>query len=71
MNAKESRELCGRGCKHWSYDMDGDYCAHPKSFEIAPTFGASTNRMSLEGHCAGGWDDPSKNTRALYEARHK
>lgn len=42
---------CDRSCKFWTYDMDGAYCTHPKSFEIAPTFGAGTNRMSVEGHC--------------------
>lgn len=42
---------CDRSCKFWAYDMDGDFCCHPKSFEIAPSFGASTNRMGLEGHC--------------------
>lgn len=62
-----SREMCGRSCKHWCYDMDGQFCAHPKSFEIVPTFGAGVNRMSLEGHCMGGYDDPAQNTRALWE----
>lgn len=42
---------CDRSCKWWHYDMDGVFCGHPKSFEIAPVFGASTNRMGLEGHC--------------------
>ena len=69
MDTRTSRELCGRKCRHWAYDMDGDYCAHPKSFEISPTFGCSTNRMSLEGHCMGGYDDVSKNTLVLFEPK--
>lgn len=67
-STRGSRMLCDQGvCKHHAYDMDGAYCAHPKSFEIVPTFGASTNRMSREGHCTGGYADPVKNTRALWE----
>lgn len=47
-----SENKCESGkCKYWSYDMDGTFCTHPKSFEIAPVFGASTNRMGLEGLC--------------------
>ncbi len=42
---------CDSSCRFWTYDMDGEYCTHIKSFEIAPTYGASTNRMSVEGHC--------------------
>lgn len=42
---------CDRSCRFWAHDMDSAYCGHPKSFEIAPTFGASTNRMGLEGLC--------------------
>lgn len=42
---------CDMSCKYWTHDMDGAFCTHPKSFEIAPTWGASTNRMSVEGHC--------------------
>lgn len=60
---------CDRGCYFWSYDMDGAFCCHPKSFEIAPPFMASTNRMSTEGHCQSGWDDPAKNTLALWKGR--
>lgn len=67
---RESREACSMSCKWWTHDMDGAFCAHPKSFEIAPTWGASTNRMSLEGHCMGGYDDTSKNTLALWEPRN-
>lgn len=67
MDARTSREQCGRSCKYWTYDMDGVYCVHPVSFEVAPTFGASTNRMSIEGHCRSGYDDPTKNDLALWE----
>lgn len=42
---------CDDSCRFWTFDMDGAYCLHKKSFEIAPVFGASTNRMSMEGHC--------------------
>lgn len=42
---------CGWSCKYWTHDMDGDFCTHPVSFEIAPNFGASPNRMGLEGRC--------------------
>lgn len=66
-STRGSREMCGHPCKHYAFDMDGSFCAHPKSFEIVPTFGASTNRMSREGHCMGAYDDPVKNTRALWE----
>jgi hypothetical protein len=45
---------CDLSCRFWTYDMDGVFCQHPKSFEIAPVFGASTNRMSVEGHCRVG-----------------
>ena len=38
-------------CKFQAFDLDGFYCVHPKSMEIVPAFGASTNRMSVEGHC--------------------
>lgn len=60
---------CDYSCAFWTYDMDGTYCAHAMSFEIAPTFGASTNRMSLEGHCSDNFDDKSKNTLALWVPR--
>jgi len=43
---------CDRTCKFWTYGMDGAYCSHPKSYEIAPMYGASTNRMSTEGQRA-------------------
>ena len=66
-STRGSREACGQSCKWWTYDMDGAYCRHPKSFEIAPVWGASTNRMSLEGHCRGGYYDETKNDRALWE----
>lgn len=43
---------CGRSCAYWAFDMDMDpFCTHPTSMEIVPVFGASTNRMSREGHC--------------------
>ena len=54
-------------CAYHSFDMDGTFCTHPKSFEIAPVFGASTNRMSVEGHCRHNHDDESKNTSALWK----
>lgn len=63
----EQVKKCDQSCKFWTYDMDGVFCQHPKSFEIAPVFGASTNRMSREGHCVSGADDTSKNTLALWE----
>jgi hypothetical protein len=63
-----SRNACDT-CRFATFDMDGSYCASPKSFEISPTFGASLNRMSLEGYCAGGWDDEAKNTRKLWEPK--
>jgi hypothetical protein len=66
-----TKKACDRSCKFLTYDMDGVYCTHPKSFEIAPTFGASTNRMSIEGHCTSGSDDPAKNTLALWRARNE
>lgn len=58
---------CDRSCKFWSHDMDSAFCTHPKSLEIAPAFYASTNRMSTEGHCMGGYDNPAMNTRKLWE----
>lgn len=65
---EESRKMCQVGvCKHATYDMDGVYCAHPKSFELVPCFGASTNYMSLSGNCTGCFDDPAKNKRQLFE----
>lgn len=72
IGTRESREMCQRGvCKYWAHDMDSTYCTHPKSFEIGPVFGASTNRMSIEGHCTGGYDDPSKNKRQFFEKVNK
>lgn len=63
-------KTCDRSCKFWTYDMDGDYCTHPKSFEIAPTFGASCNRMSVEGHCQTGlYGNKPAVVHALWEAR--
>jgi hypothetical protein len=46
-----TEKSCDRSCRYWTHDMDGAYCVHPKSLEIAPCFYASTNRMSVEGHC--------------------
>lgn len=64
---KESYDKCQIGvCKYATFDMDGEYCAHPKSFELT-FYGASTNRMIAEGLCVGCCDDPAKNTRELWE----
>lgn len=66
--AQESSDMCAWGvCKYWAYDMDGCFCTHPKSMEIGHPYGASTNRMSLEGYCTGCYDDKSKNQRQLFE----
>lgn len=65
---RESYEMCQQGkCKFHTFDMDGAYCAHPKSYEVAPIFGASTNRMIAEGLCTGCNDKPEKNLRQLFE----
>lgn len=65
---RESIDMCQR-CKWRTYDMEGVYCAHPKSFEVAPLYGASTNRMTAEGLCTKASDDPSKNLVQLYEPK--
>lgn len=44
------KKACGRSCRWWSYDMDGAYCEHEKSYELAPGFGLDTNAMS-QGLC--------------------
>lgn len=66
---RESLDMCSMKCKWWTYDMDGCYCAHPKSFETAPIFGCSTNRMIREGLCTGCNDKPENNRRELFEPR--
>lgn len=68
----ESYAMCEHGvCKWHAFDMDGAYCTHAESFRIAPTFGASTNRMISEGLCTGCYDDPAKNHRQLFEPCEK
>lgn len=68
MSRQESWAMCEQGvCKWHAYDMDGAYCTHPKSFERAPGFGCSTNRMIKEGLCSGCHDDPARNKRELFE----
>jgi hypothetical protein len=65
-------KTCDQSCKFWSYDMDGEYCCHPKSFEIAPSFGASCNRMSLEGYCMTGlYGNSPKIVHELWENRNE
>ena len=44
------RTQCGRACKYWTYDMDGSYCGHPKSFAVT-CFGLSEDAMSRQGLC--------------------
>ncbi len=39
----ETRE-CRRSCKHWSYDMDSEYCAHPQAMAVSWA-GVNLNRM--------------------------
>jgi hypothetical protein len=58
---------CPGACRYFGADPDGDYCGHPKSFEISPTFGASTNRMSREGLCTHG----DKGEYQLWEGREQ
>jgi hypothetical protein len=35
---------CRRQCRHWSYDMDSEYCAHPKAMDVSWA-GVNLNRM--------------------------
>ena len=69
---QESLNMCKQGvCKHFAFDMDGDFCSHPRSFELLPIFGCSTSRMIAEGECGGCSDDPTKNHRELFEPVEK
>lgn len=59
---------CALGvCRFLKNDEEGLYCSHPKSFAIAPIFGASPNKMSRAGLCCMGYTDPDKNTLELFE----
>ena len=53
---KSEMRACGRSCKWWSFDMDGDFCAHEKSFEQT-SVGLSCVSMSRAGLCFHGSDD--------------
>ncbi len=55
-------------CRYQEFDLDGFYCRHPKSLDQT-SFGLSTNAMSLSGLCVRNYDDKTKNTAALWEAR--
>ena len=52
-------------CRYFGADPDGDYCRHPKSFEVSNGFGRSTNAMSREGLCTHG----EKGKYELWEGR--
>lgn len=51
----EPRTRCGRACRHWSYDMDGSYCAHPVAMAESWA-GFHEHIMSQKGLCFHGND---------------
>lgn len=61
---------CCDTCRFNSFDMDGTFCLHPKSLEISRGYGASNNRMGLEGHCqTGRWGNKPAIVSALWEPK--
>lgn len=59
--------FCGRNCKHWTYDMDGSYCQHPKAMQESWA-GLSENAMSRQRLCFHG-NDYEQPTDDLFEPR--